>query len=104
MSVDGIALLRVITIVYAAVLVLALAVVLSVIAIYLWRIAATLRRVGRALAEVRDRTAPLGQHLEGVEKLTEARVSGFERVTSLIESSVGIYDKANAFEEAAAHL
>lgn len=56
-------LLTVLTLIYAAVLVLALAATLTLIAVYLWRIARALHDTLAALGQVRDRTAPLQQHL-----------------------------------------
>ena len=101
---DGIALLRVVTIAYAIVLVLTLAATLITITVYLWRIAAVLGGIRRALVQVRERTAPLKQHFAGLEQLTDARVQAFEEAAIAIERSVGIYNKADVFAQAAAKL
>ena len=80
------ALLRVLTLVYAGVLVTALATALIVIAVYLWRIALVLGDVRTALGEVRDRTAPLRQHLGPLEALTEEHVQEFDDAASVLDS------------------
>jgi hypothetical protein len=81
------ALLRVLTLVYAGVLVAALATALIVIAVYLWRIARVLGDVRAALGEVRDRTAPLRQHLGPLEALTAEHVQEFEDAASALDSA-----------------
>jgi uncharacterized protein YoxC len=53
------ALLRVLTLVYAAVLVAALATVLALILAYLWRIGTVLARARSSLERVAERTRPL---------------------------------------------
>ena len=82
-------LLRVLTLIYAGVLVAALAAVLSTIAVYLWRISGALADARAALALVRDRTRPLRQHLEGLEELTEHNVLRVEDATTTIEQALG---------------
>jgi hypothetical protein len=59
-------LLRTLTLGYLAVLVAALAASLIAILVELRRIGGGLAEVGAALTRVRDHTAPLGGHLEGV--------------------------------------
>jgi len=83
------ALLRTLTLVYTAVLVLALAVALTTIAVYLWRVAFALRDVRAALSLVRERTGPLRQHLQPLEALTEEHVEAFEDATTLLERATG---------------
>jgi hypothetical protein len=83
------ALLRVLTLLYAGVLVAALAVVLISISFYLWRIAGALAEAWEALVLVCDRTAPLRQHLQGLERLTMDRVKRVEEATTTIEQAVG---------------
>jgi hypothetical protein len=90
------ALLRTLTLVYAGVLVAALATALAVIAVYLWRIAFVLGDVRTALGEVRDRTKPLRQHLEPLEALTEERVQEFEGAASALDN---VRDRLAAFGE-----
>ena len=102
--VDGIALLRLVTIAYAAVLVVALAATLATIGAYLWRIAAALERVRGALVEVRVRSAPLAGHLEGLEHLTEEHIREFENATTAVERALGAYNEADLIEEQAASL
>ena len=80
------ALLRVLTLVYAGVLVTALATALIVIAVYLWRIALVLGDVHKELGKVRDRTAPLRQHLGPLEALTAEHVQEFEDAASALDS------------------
>ena len=101
---DGIVVLRVATLAYIAVLVLALAVTLITIAAYLWRIAHSLAETRAALVEVARRTAPLRQHFQGLDQITEACVNEFEKATIAIEHSAGIYNEADRFEEAAPAL
>jgi hypothetical protein len=81
-------LLRTLTLIYAGVLVTALAVVLTTITVYLWRISGALADARAALALVRDRTAPLRQHLEGLEALTEENVLRVEDATTTIEQAL----------------
>lgn len=81
-------LLRVLSLIYAGVLVTALAVVLITIAVYLWRIAGALADARSALALVRDRTAPLRHHLKGLEELTEENVRRVEDATTTIERAL----------------
>ncbi len=59
-------LLTLLTLVYLAVLVLALAASLIAIFVYLWRIGSALREVRDALNEVEANTAPLTEHIETV--------------------------------------
>ena len=81
-------LLRLLTLIYAGVLVAALAVVLTTITVYLWRIAGALADARSALELVRDRTAPLRQHLDGLERLTEENVQRVEDATTTIEQAL----------------
>ena len=82
------ALLRVLTLIYAGVLVAALAVVLITIAVYLWRVSGALAEARAALALVRDRTQPLRQHLRGLEELTEQYVQQIDDATTTIEQAL----------------
>jgi uncharacterized protein YoxC len=59
-------LLTILTLIYAAVLVVALAASLITILVYLRRIATTLGEAHAALAAVRKETEPLAQHLQPV--------------------------------------
>jgi hypothetical protein len=52
------------TVIYAIVLVLALAVSLITICFYLWRIGSALAEVKRGLMQAQENTAPLAGHLE----------------------------------------
>lgn len=54
------------TLMYAIVLVLALAVSLIAILYYLWSIGTTLGKIRAGLLVVRDQTAPLGGHVEAI--------------------------------------
>jgi len=99
--VDGIALLRIVTLAYVAILVLALATVLTTIAVYLWRIASMLERIRGALGEMRERTAPIAAHFQGLDALTEEHVREFEQATIALERSVGIFNTADVIEEQA---
>ena len=101
---SGISLLRVATLIYAAILVAALAIALIVIAVNLWRIAATLGRVRRALTEVRERSTPLKQNLDGLSSLTEQKVEEFEEATMAIERAAGVPNEADVLESEAAKL
>ena len=101
---NGFSILVVLTVLYAAVLVAALATTLITIAVYLWRIAATLERVRHALAEVRERTAPLHQDLEGVSRLTEDHVEEFEQATMALERAAGMPNEADRLATEAANL
>lgn len=101
---DGIVLLRIVTLAYVAMLILTLAAVLITIAVYLWRIASMLERIRAALGEVRDRTAPIGAHFQGLDALSEERVRGFEQATIAIERAVGIFNAADVIEEQALAL
>ena len=80
--------LRLLTLVYAGVLVAALAVVLMTIAFYLWRVAGALADARAALVLVRERTAPLRQHLQGLEELTIEHVQQVEEATTTIERAL----------------
>jgi hypothetical protein len=88
--------LRVLTWIYAAVLVLALAASLIAILVYLWRVAGALGEARAALEDVRDETDALGEPLEqlqGVsgdvaEEMSRARVSlarADDRLEALLE-------------------
>ncbi len=83
-----ISILTVATLVYAAILVLALAVVLSIIAIQLWRIAAALGETRDALRTVAERTAPLKGHLGGLTTLTEENVHRIDASAASIARSL----------------
>ena len=101
---SGISLLTLLTLIYAAILVAALAIALIAIAVYLWRIAATLGRVRSALADVGDRTMPLRENLDGVSKLTEHHVEEFEEATTALERAAGVPNEADLLEAEAAKL
>ena len=60
------------TVIYAGVLVVALAVALSTIAALLWKISGVLAAVQRALSEVAADTAPLQPQLSGVAEAVDA--------------------------------
>ena len=103
-AMSGISLLTDVTLVYAAVLVVALATTLITIAVYLWRIARTLKGVRSALGDVRERTSPLAQNLDGLSRLTERRVEEFEHATSDLERAAGVPNEADLLEQEAAKL
>ena len=71
-------LLRALTLIYTAILVSALGASLGAIWIYLRRVANVLGEVRAALAQVRDETVPLGEHLRG---LHDASVASGEDLT-----------------------
>ena len=79
-------LLRTLTLGYLAVLVGALAASLIAILVELRRIGAGLGEVGAALTRVRDHTAPLGGHLQGVQ-----------------DASVGLADRMQAARTSLEH-
>lgn len=81
------ALLRLLTLAYAGVLVLALATALLAILYYLWRIARTLGDVQTALALVRDRTAPLVVHLTPLESFARAETEAFEEAAARLDEA-----------------
>lgn len=91
---DGIAILKWATLIYAGVLILAVAAVLTTIAVYLWRIAAAASRIREALVHVRDRTEPLKQHLEGLESISDERARRLESAVSTLEESAGIHSES----------
>ena len=97
-------LLTIVTLVYAGILVLALAAVLITVAIYLWRISAMLGDVRGALVQVASRTEPLKLHLDPLYQLTEETVDAFDDATREIEKAAGAENEADEFEEAAAAL
>ena len=101
---DGIALLKWVTLIYVAVLVLAVATVLITIAVYLWRIAGVAARIRDALSEVRDRTAPLQQHLAPLEDVTEEHVRRLDRAVVKMEQAAGIRNESTVIEEQVARL
>ena len=70
------ALLRTLTLIYAAVLTSALGASLAAILVYLRRIAGTLGEVGAALALVKQETEPLGEHLQRLQDATTAPAEG----------------------------
>ena len=55
-----------VTVIYALVLVVVLAVSLITILYYLWSIGTTLSKIAAGLTVVREQTAPLGGHVEGI--------------------------------------
>ena len=63
-------LLTILTLIYVAILVIALAASLIAILVYLRRIAGTLGEVGSALEQVRKETAPLEAYMEQVRDAT----------------------------------
>ncbi len=69
-------LLRKLTLIYIAVLVSALGSSLVAILVQLWRIAGALGEVREVLEEVRDETAPLGGHLQGVQEAVAGTAQG----------------------------
>ncbi len=85
--------LKILTWVYAAVLVLALATSLTAILVYLWRIAGALGEARAALEAVRDETNPLSEPIEqlrdasgsAAEELSRARV-GLARADDRLEA------------------
>lgn len=88
--------LKVLTWIYAAVLVLALASSLIAILVYLWRIAGALGKARAALEAVRDETDALSEPLDqlqgaasgAAEELSKARVSlarADDRLEALLE-------------------
>jgi hypothetical protein len=85
-------LLRALTLGYLAVLVAALAASLIAILVELRRIGAGLGEVGAALTRARDRTAPLGGHLQTVQ---DASVALADRMQAA-RTSLGHADDALA--------
>lgn len=73
-------LLRKLTLIYTAVLVSALGSSLVAILVQLWRIAGALGEVREVLEEVRDETAPLGGHLQGVHEAVVGTAAGLGEV------------------------
>lgn len=76
------------SVICGGVLVLALALILVVIATLVWRISAALRETHAALLLVRDRTAPLRQHLAGLATLTMENVERVDRAVLTIEGDI----------------
>lgn len=81
------------TVIYALVLVLALAVSLITIFVYLWRIGSALGKVKNALVEALDNTEPLQGHLEfvnaglmGVADELQSSSVHFARVDAALDS------------------
>lgn len=72
-------LLRILTLLYVAVLVIALAASLITILVYLWRIGGVLGQAREALVAVRDHTQPLAGHLEPLHALQGREVEAFEK-------------------------
>lgn len=64
-------LLRALSLVYVAILVLAVAASLITILTYLYRIRCSLSRVATALTEVQERTAPLAGPLQAVDEVVQ---------------------------------
>lgn len=80
-------LLRTLTLVYAAVLVLALAASLLAVWIYLRRIAAALGEVREALAEARRRTAPLEEVLRPLRDVSEETAGEMDAAESALQQA-----------------
>jgi len=87
-------LLRTLTLVYAAVLTSALAASLISILVFLKRIAGAVGDVREALASVRDETAPLAGHLEGLN----------QAITSVADQVVGVQTSVERADEHLAAL
>src|SRR3712207_1054769 len=73
-------LLRNLTLIYTAVLVSALGSSLVAILVQLWRIAGALGEVREVLEDVRNETAPLGGHLQGVHGAVVGTAEGLGEV------------------------
>ncbi len=86
------------TVIYAVVLVLALAVSLITIFFYLWRIGSALAEVKRGLIQARENTAPLKGHLEFINGGLSGVGDGLQSVDGHL---AGVDDSLNAV---AAHL
>lgn len=89
------ALLRVLTLIYAGVLVVALATVLTLIAIQLWRIGTVLSRARERLALTAERTRPLRDampptHDKVNEKVRELEVAA-RQMTTVRDAIAGIH-------------
>jgi hypothetical protein len=67
------------TLVYALILVVALAVSLSTILYYLWSIGTTLGRIRAGLGVVRDQTAPLGGQVTAINDALGQTAGGLAR-------------------------
>lgn len=89
-------LLRTLTLIYAVVLVLALAVSLIAILVQLLRIDARMREVRTALEEVRDETEPLAERIGQLQEVT-AGVSA--DVTAAESGFAGAADQLTALAE-----
>ena len=81
-------LLTLATLVYAGVLVVVLVAVLSTIAVHLWLISRALSETRASLAGVRDRTAPLREHLSDLAALTDENVQRVSEATISIERAL----------------
>lgn len=77
-------LLRTLTLVYAGVLVAALAASLITILVYLWRIGSVLGDTREALRVVVDRTRPLPVHLEPLRALRSADAAALEEAADAL--------------------
>ncbi len=86
------------TVIYAVVLVLALAVSLITICFYLWRIGSALAEVKRGLIQARENTAPLQGHLEFINGGLTSVGDGLQSVDGHLS---GVDESLNAV---AAHL
>ena len=84
------------TVIYAVVLVLALAVSLITIFFYLWRIGSALAEVKRGLIQARDNTAPLQGHLEFINGGLSGVSDGLQSVDGHL---AGVDDSLNAVAE-----
>ncbi|MDQ3649563.1 MAG: hypothetical protein M3458_04640 [Acidobacteriota bacterium] len=84
------------TVIYAVVLVLALAVSLITIFFYLWRIGSALAEVKRGLIQARENTAPLQGHLEFINCGLSGVSDGLQSVDGHL---AGVDDSLNAVAE-----
>lgn len=86
------------TVIYAVVLVLALAVSLITICFYLWRIGSALAEVKRGLIQAQENTAPLQGHIEFINNGLSGVGDGLQSVDAHL---AGVDESLNAV---AAHL
>ncbi len=84
------------TIIYAVVLVLALAVSLSTIFYYLWRIGSALAQVKEGLIQARENTAPLKGHLDFINGGLVGVSDGLQSVDGHL---AGVDESVNAVAE-----
>jgi hypothetical protein len=101
---DAFALLRTVTLVYVAVLVLALAGSLFTIWAYLWRVKEALADVRQTLIEVEKQTAPLARYLAGGASGASRPAEKFEQATVAIEKAMGVVSPAARLQAEASTL